>query len=311
MKILAFDFNNILVDVRDELIKRGHTLLDHRDQWREADVIVVWHETDISGAKNWVIEMQQAGKKVVLVQHGRRGTSRIYPPFNEKLQSDVVCVWGENDVARLVSCGVPRERIVVTGTPVVKRVRSRKPHTGINVVFSPEHWDQEVVENAMVAGALRKIPGINIITKVLENEHNIWEYDNPVISNRQALGHLDICMEVLEQADIVVGISESTFELLAEIMDIPVVIADIWIPKACAGDDRYKEYQREYSNACERVKHLSDLGSVIQKHLRNPHLLREERRTIGILDGGSNITDPITNIIDVITKTGSHSTQNR
>jgi hypothetical protein len=113
-------------------------------------------------------------------------------------------------------------------------------------------------------------------------------------------GHIDACVKVLQTADAVVAVSESTFELLAEAMNIPVIIADIWVPKACAGDDRYKTYQREYSPACEKVKDLTQLGKVIMKHIRNPQLLETERKEIAILDGGTNIPDPVSEIIKVI-----------
>jgi hypothetical protein len=312
--ILSFDFNNILDDVEHELIRRGHTLLPHTlengelNDWRKADVIVVWQETELGGWKDTIRTWQKAGKRVVLMQHGRRGTSRIFPPFNEKLVSDQLCVWGENDVTRMVSCGVPRNRIHVTGTPVTHHVKPRIPHEGINVVFSPEHWDMEVPENFAVRNALRRFTKsrwpwqkkVNIITKILEGEHHPANYDNPVSSNRSTPGHLDKAVDVLRTADAVVAVSESTFELLAEIMDIPVIIADIWVPKACAGDERYKTYQREYSPACERVKNLNTLGEVIMKHVKHPHLLREERRKIAILDGGTDIEDPVSEIINVI-----------
>ena len=300
MKVLAFDFNNILEDVMKELEARGHTLLTHREQWKEADVIVVWHETELGEAKSWVQEMREAGKRVVLMQHGRRGTSRIFPPFNEKLESDQLCVWGENDVKRMTSCGVPREKIYVTGTPVLRRVRPRIPHEGINVVYSPEHWAEDVAENIIVASALRKVKGINVITKILSGEHNPAEYDNPVGSSRQHWGHLDVCVEVLQKADVVVCISESTFELLAEVMDIPVIVADIWVPKSMMGDERYKEYQREYSPAATKVKDLKKLGDAIHYAVKHPEHLREERKEIGILDGGMDIESPVDEIIKVI-----------
>lgn len=303
MNVLLFNFNNVLTDVVEKLKENGHTILplDGKPETLDkADVVVLWNETELGGWKDWVEEAKAKGKRTVLVQHGRRGTSRIYPPFNEKLVSDTVCVWGENDKKRLMECGVEEDRIVVTGTPVVKYVAPRIPHQGINVVFSPEHWGQEVVENLIVAGALRNVDGINVITKILEGEHNPREYDNPVTSNRNQPGHLDICIETLKRADVVVAISESTFELLAEIMDIPVIIADIWIPKSNGGDDRYKTYKREYSNACEKVKDVGLLGEVIKKYISNPHLKQRERREIGILDGGTNIKDPINEIIKVI-----------
>ncbi len=306
MKLLTFDFNNILEDVEKELIRRGHEILPHRTsegtlaRWQEADAIVVWQETELGGWKGWIEKAQAEGIPVILMQHGRRGTSRIFPPFNEKLISDALCVWGDNDVRRMVSCGVPLEKIHVTGTPVLRKVRPRRKHDGINVVFSPEHWDQDVAENLIVAGALRRIPNIKITTKLLKGEHNPREYDNPVVSDRHMPGHLDVCVETLQDADAVVAISESTFELMAEIMNIPVIIADIWQPKALAGDDRYKEYHREYSNACTKVKDLSKLGQEIMYAVNNPKYKEHERAEIGIMDGGMHIENPVDEIIKVI-----------
>ena len=310
LKILSFDFNNVLVDVEKELLRLGHILLPHDgrpETWKEADIIIVWQESDLGGWKPLVKRWKKAGKRVILMQHGRRGVSRIYPPFNEELISDAVCVWGENDVERLMASGVPREKIFVTGTPVTQ-VKERVPHKGINVVFAPEHWDQEVPENFMVRNALRKFVNsrwpwqqkVKVITKILAGEHQPHNYDNPVSSNRMMPGHLDIAIKVLQEADAVVSISEGTFELLAQIMGIPVIIADIWVPKACAGDERHKLFQRTYSDACERVKDLNKLGEVIMKHVRNPHLLEMERQEIAILDGGINISNPIKNIVNVI-----------
>jgi len=300
MKILLFDFNNILTDVEKKLVARGHEVLpvDGKDAtWKKADVIVVWQETEEWG--KWIKKAQKAGKRVILVQHGRKGISRIYPPFNDPLISDEVCVWGENDVERLVSCGVDRSRIHITGTPIYKYLRPRIEHQGFNVVFPPEHWDRDVAENLIVASALRKIKGINVITKILEREHNPRDYDNPVTSNRLQPGHIEVCAEVLQTADVIVSMSESTFELMAQAMDIPVIIADIWIPKSQAGEERHKLYKREFSKACEKVKDMRKLGAVVHKHLKNPDLLYDERIEVVRGDGGE-VEDPTEALIKVI-----------
>jgi hypothetical protein len=308
MNVLLFDFNNVLADVEEELKKRGHILLPidgKPSTFKKADVVVLWNETDLGGWKDWIKEGQKKGKKFVLMQHGRRGTSRIFPPFNEELVSDVLCAWGENDRDRMISCGVKPEKIVVTGTTVLNHVKPRMEHEGLNVVFSPEHWDTDVVENAIIKGTLDKLKGVKVITKCLEGEHDPNYYTNPVVSNRSEKGHLEICADVLATADLVVAVSESTFELMAEHMDIPVVIADIWIPKACAGDDRYKEYNREYSNACTRVKDINKLNDTIMYHLKHPEILREERKQIAILDGGTDIENPLYEICNVIERIGA------
>ncbi len=302
MKILLFNFNEVLTLVEDELIRRGHELLPiNGDQktYDKADVIVVWNETGIANWRNWIEQAKKDGKRVILVQHGRRGTSRIYPPFNEQLISDEVCVWSENDKKRLMSVGVPESKIHITGTPIWKNIKPRIKHDGINVVFSPEHWDVDVSENLIIADELRKLKKVNVLTKVLNGHQDPTMYQNPVVSDRNTPEHFEIVADTLAKADVVVAVSESTFELLAEALDIPVVIAKIWIPKSCDGDDRYKEYKHEYSNACVQVP-LDKLNSTIQYVIKHPEHQKEERKQIAIDDGGIDIVDPIMNIINVI-----------
>ena len=302
LKIVLFNFNNILSDVAVELNRRGHELMNFEKEPKAleiCDVVVLWNETPMGGWDKWVHNLKAIGKRTVLMQHGRRGASRMYPPFNEPLCSDVVCSWSENDRKRLMECGIDDSRIKVTGTTIFSHLKPRIPHEGINVVFSPEHWDMDVAENFIVASQLKKLKGVKIISKLLEDEHTEGVYPNPVWSNRRLEGHLDICMEVLQTADVVVAVSESTFELLAEALDIPVVIADIWTPKACGGDEKYREYTREYSNACTRVKDMSKLNDAIYYAIKHPEHLREERHKITVDDGGLGL-DACNNICNVI-----------
>ena len=94
---------------------------------------------------------------------------------------------------------------------------------------------------------------------------------------------------------------------MAEIMDIPVVIADIWIPKACKGDTRYKDYKREFSDACVPVSDIKELNNVIEYQLEHPEMLKQERSLIGIIDGGIGIKDPVGEIIKVIKSYENHN----
>lgn len=305
LNIAICNWNGVNTDLIEELKKRGHTVymtLDQKDKkfLKKIDVLVTWNEVHQYGNDIFLQEVNAMGIKTILVQHGRRGTSRIFPPFNEKLICKYACVWSENDKKRLVSCGNPAERIIVTGTPIFRHLKPRVKHDGINVVFSPEHWGDEVVENNIVAGALRKMTGVNIITKVLKGEHTVNQYDNVVISDRNTPEHFPIVADVLSKADVVVAISESTFELLAESLDIPVVIADIWIPKSCQGDPRYKDIKHEFSNACVREKDINKLGDAIKYAIKHPEHLREERKRITIDDGGQDITNPVERVIEVI-----------
>lgn len=98
--------NNIMDDIAQELVNRGHELIDGEatDQkaWKDADTLIIWNETSIGGWRDLIKKVQKLGKKVILVQHGRKGCARVYPPFHEKILSDLVLVWGEAQKQRLL-----------------------------------------------------------------------------------------------------------------------------------------------------------------------------------------------------------------
>jgi hypothetical protein len=263
------------------------------------DVMVTWCEMDKGGWRDVVAQAHKAKKKVVLVQHGRRAVSRIYPPFNEQLVSDEVCVWGENDRKRLETVGVDPDKIIVTGCPLFKHLKSRVPHQGINVVFSPDHWDEDVAENMIVASELDKLKGVNIITKTVKGCQNPAFYRNPVESDRHAPDHMGIVADVLSKADIVVSLSDATFELLAEYLDIPVVCVDLWIPKSAGGDEKYREFKKIFSNGCATAE-VSTVNMIVKSHLNHPELLSSWRKQMAKDDGASDLIDPIYRLINVI-----------
>lgn len=299
MKIKIFHWNNDLLGIEDRLIEQGHEVVD---DYKEADVVVLWNEIKHSGWLKIVDETQKRGKKVVLYQQGIWGIDRVQPPFNEKLHSDAICVWGEGDRKRLESYGVDPKKIFVTGTPIIKHLKPKVEHEGKNVVFALEHWDtEEIPENLIVASELRKLKGVNVITKALEREHDLSLYDNVIATLRYDPNHLKVVADLLAKTDLVVAISESTFALLAECMDIPVVIADIWIPKERAGEKTYLDYRHPFTDAVTKVA-LENLNKEILWQLKNPNLKQKQRKEQSELQGGTHIKDPMGEIIKVITQ---------
>ena len=297
MKIKIFHWNCDFDDVEKELKKRGHEIVE---EWQDADVVCLWNEIKHSGWLDIVQGAQKMGKKVILYQQGIWGIDRVQPPFNEKLHSDAICVWGEGDKERLSSYGVDPNKIFVTGTPITKHLINKIPHNGKNVVFALEHWDtEEIPENLIVASELRKLKGVNVITKALKREHDITLYDNVVATHRFDPDHLEIVADLLAKTDLVVAISESTFALLAECMDIPVIIADMWIPKERGGEKTYMDYRHPFSDAITKVQ-LEDLNKEIYHQLKHPEIKMDERKKQSIRNGGTNIVDPVNEIIKVI-----------
>jgi hypothetical protein len=254
----------------------------------DAKVVLLWN--DVNSFERTIIDLARMhGKKVVVLQHGRKGTSKYFPPFNERIRADKILVWGDFDKRSLVAVGQDAQKIRVVGSPVLHNLPPKKPHEGYNIVFCPEHWDKEVPENEQVRDILRQFKGgdVRITTKIIES-HDPERYDNPVRSDRNLPNHLRICGEVLATADLVVGVSESTFELMAQAMDIPVVIMKEWEPKACNGDERYKTYRRVISSGSKQSS-LADLKETILDQLANPEELREERAKVVVDEGGINL----------------------
>lgn len=304
-KILIFKWNGVTNFLEQGLKERGYEVdsflgVAKKEDINDYDIIIHWNETNFGESRNLIQYMKDQGKKVVMYQHGRRGTPRILPPFNEPLLSHITCVWGKNDRDKFLSVGTEPERIKVVGTTIFKNLKPLEKHKGTNVLFVPEHWDNDVIENQIIASRLRELRGVKITTKILKDEHNPDLYDNPVISDRRLDNHLEVISDVLKTTDIVVSPIDSTVELMAEYLDIPVVVAGIWIPKAFNGDKRYEEFERIYSPACKVVKDIDKLNEVIYQQLKHPEELREERKQACIDDGGTDIQDPIKAFCDVI-----------
>ena len=250
----------------------------------QADILITWN--DIYPVERSLIDFaRKRGKKTYVMQHGRRGSSQYYPPFSKQIYADKMLVWGEGDKKALVEAGHPSDKIEVVGCPLLTKLKPKVPHKGINIVFSPEHWDRPLEENLKVRDELRKLKGVKITTKLINSPSHQDKYDRIIRTTVGQKDHIEKCIDVLKWADLVVGISESTFELLAQAMDIPVVIMEEWEPKAFGGDTRYVNYRRVISRASKRAN-MSNLLKVIKDQLKNPDELKREREEVVMEEGG-------------------------
>jgi hypothetical protein len=278
MKLFVQDHNQVLAEVKKEF--------ELTNRLEEADKVILWN--DVNHLERGIIKYAHSLKKeVIVMQHGRKGTSKYYSPFKERIQADKLLVWGDFDRRSLEAEGQEAKRIKVVGSTIFQHLKPRKAHRGINVVFCPEHWDREVEENTRVRNELRKLKGVNVVTKLIE-AHDKTLYDNPIVSHRDSPLHLDTCVDVLTTADIVVGVSESTFELLAQAMNIPVVIMEEWEPKTFGGDERYYTYRRVISPGSKRTT-VKNLRETIKHQLANPDELKQERLDVAIDEGGIHL----------------------
>ena len=110
--------------------------------------------------------------------------------------------------------------------------------------------------------------------------------------------HIEGCVKLLTNTDVVVGMVESTFQLLAMAMDIPVVICREWEFKMYAGKD-YTDCDHLITNGATYTD-LSDLRKVVEEELSNPGRLKNERKEVVARELGDLTQDPDKNIITII-----------
>jgi len=222
-----------------------------------------------------------------------------------ELLADRVCVWGNEGQDKLLSAGIPIKRIEITGTTIFSHLIERKPHKEINIVFCPEHWDYDIEENLKMMTELSPICKKNnwrLIAKIME-KHESKNYnlaDEIAFSHRDKLGHLEECAEVLSRTDIVVTLSEITFELMAQYLNIPVIACDIVRPRTFNENLKYLDYIRPFSKAVKKIQELKYLEETIKQQLEFPNELQKERLDVCKYEGGIYIKDPLQKMIDVI-----------
>jgi hypothetical protein len=103
---------------------------------------------------------------------------------------------------------------------------------------------------------------------------------------------------LLQQTDVVVGMVESTFQLLAMAMDIPVVICREWEFKIY-GDKDYTHCDHLKSDAATYCD-VNELRKTIEQELAHPERLKEQRKNFVKRELGDITQDPDKNIINVM-----------
>lgn len=272
-KLFLENYNNVLTKTKSyfEIVEKIEF----------ADAVVVWNDV-LPEYRELLTKSALLGKPSLVMQHGLRATREYAVPYNKPLFSDRIMVWGPKDKQRLTNAGVEQERIIVTGSEIFDRFNNleKLPHNGKNIVFAPMHWYEDLDENLMVASQLRRLCAednrFNIITKVVDSKNSEY-YDNPVSSIAHEPNHLDVCASVLTRADLVVSVTESTFEFLAYMLDIPVIVVDVWKPKYHMDRLFIKNINADISKACLLVP-IERLGEAIYRTLEEPKKLSPERK---------------------------------
>ena len=333
-KIKAYirDFNNIMRGIlKSDEIER---VIDPRD----ADAIVLWQDVRGEYPELCRLNKEYLHKPLIVVQHGTGGTRDYEYPENFPLLADKFCCWGQADYDRLVRQGngdrgvitgsplinqlKPREKhedINIVFCPIVAEheepanlitfyelKKMELDYSQKNIVKHKEEliteWNSKIFNPVATEEGSISYSYINqnlrVISKLTTLHDKNLYLGSICLTSVTSSTHIEDCVKLLVNTDLVVGMVESTFQMLAMAMDIPVVICKEWEFKLYAGKDYTK---------CDHIKtdavvyaDIKDLRSVIEKELSNPDRLKEERKKIVLRELGDVTSDPDKNIIKVI-----------
>lgn len=164
-------------------------------------------------------------------------------------------------------------------------------------------WRPSVIESEETLGE-NKIPYIDIsrnfrLISKLTPMHDKSLYTGSIVqTNVVSPTHIEDCVKLLANTNVVVGMVESTFQMLAMAMGIPVVICKEWEFKRYAGKDVSKidHIKTNGVTYCD----LKDLQKVVEGELANPERLAKERKEVVLREFGDVNSDPDGKIIEVI-----------
>jgi len=303
---------------------------------RKADALVIWQDVRGEFVEICNINKEFIHKPVIVVQHGAGATRDYEHPMKCDLLADKFCCWGQHDMERLIRQGNGHKG-VVTGSPLINRLKPKEKHEDKNIVFIPIITTHEEPANLITFYELKKMELDYSQKNLIKNKQMLisdWKLNPNDFENERTIPYSDInknfrlisklttmhdinlylgsvaktsvdsathiedCVRLLTQTDLVVGMVESTFQMLAMAMDIPVVICKEWEFKEYGGKD-YTDLDHIKTNGATYTD-LGDLRKVVEQELSNPERLQEERKKTVLRELGDLTSNPDENIIKVI-----------
>jgi hypothetical protein len=178
---------------------------------------------------------------------------------------------------------------------IIKNKYALQENWNPKVFTSKSHLEERTIPYHNISTDFR------LISKLTPMHDKSLYFGSVVETNVVSKTHIEDCVKLLANADVVVGMVESTFQMLAMAMCVPVVISKEWEFKIYAGKD--------YTN-CDHLKtdaatyaETKDLREVIEQELSNPERLKENRKKTVLRELGDVNSDPDKNIIKVIKET--------
>jgi hypothetical protein len=332
-RVYLKDYNGI----NQSLGKRTDEL-EFVDDPRDCQVIVTWQDVRGDMLELAKINKEFLHKPFITVQHGRGCTRDYEAPDNFPLMCDKFCCWGQNDYDRLVKLGY-KDRAVITGSPLLNRIKPKEAHTDRNVIFAPVTTMHEEPDNLITFYELKKMEFDSTQEALRTKRSQLIEDWNPQIFNPELNQDIRIPyyeinknfrviakLTPVHDRDLYLGAVtmtaptqsnhiENSVKLLQQ-TDVVVCLEEgtfqvlvmaMDIPVIVVkgfkltnyGGQNYTDREVVKTNGARWVE-LGDLREAIEEELSNPSGLRKERMEVVRREFGDINSNPDDNIIKVI-----------
>jgi len=329
-KVYAIDFNNVLLDVKKEV--------ELVEDARDADVLLLWQ--DVRGDTLDLLKINEdfMNKPVVVVQHGRGATRDYLPPNKFPMKATKFCCWGQKEYDNLKKAGYG-DRAVITGSPLIKKLKKKEKHDGKNITFVPIITQHEEPINIRTFFKLKQLELKNAEKVVEKHEENLRHQWHSYIVDPSCVTEKVIPYHVLNKdwrliskivgshdkklyiGDVVATLPKNLTHIddsikLLKMVDCVVGIEEgtfqllamaMDVPVVMVDGFKYREYGGVDYSSIEMIRtdgvtytDLSNIEETINNELANPERLREKRRQVVEDELGDLESDPIQNIVKVI-----------
>lgn len=297
-KAILINFNDILTPLYSTF--EVSDLSDITDPKKKPDCLITW--TDFTpDHKMMALAAMQQGIPAFMVQHGRRAMRDYWTNIGQP-SCLAAFVWGTQDYEDALKGGWAKEQVFRVGAPWFAFRPKRQEEKGL-VIYDVPHWSLDTPEAIATWNALKTIPGIRPIAKLISPSEQKQEnyLGEQCLTFRSEPGHLEATYDLISRASAVVCMMESSLELLAHSLGVPVVHVRGFKHKELAGTWQGVEdtLPGKGSLACD----LKDLAASLKLVMDNPALKRDEAQERLHEDAGFPDTDtPTQSITTIVTE---------
>lgn len=271
---------------------------------KKVKAVITWNDI-LPDHKMICVEANKNKILTFVVQHGR-GAMRDYlwSPNGEQVHvpiANAAFVWGEQDKLDAIAGGWKPESVFRVGAPWFAYKPTYRPEKNL-VIFDAVHWQGEVEENYRGWDALKQIPGIHPVAKLLKSHDSKMFPGDWVMTDRNETGHIDTTYKILSNARVVVCMMEGTLELMAYSLGIPVIFLKGFRHRKLEGTYQgVEDTKPSYSTISATYKTLAKALTLAFK--RPKKLLDNQKKELLLRAGDPEKDTPIQTMQRVIMET--------